>query len=105
MGLFSPCPIHSPMFLKVLFTRVLVSVNNVRQYTDPLCEYCRVALFQHLLQLIISGGTARDLQLPLYPVLATVPVIRLRAVVLRHNLNELARQGRVLCLSYPQISG
>ena len=71
--------------------------------TDPLCEDCGVALFQHLFQLVVCGGAAGDLQLPLYPALAAVPVVRLRAVVLRHHLHELARQRRVLRLSYPQI--
>lgn len=72
-------------------------------YTDPLCEHCRVALLEHLLELVIGGGAAGDLQLPLYPALAAISVVGLRAVVLRHHLHELARQRRVLCLSYPQI--
>lgn len=37
------------------------------------------------------------------PALAAVPVVCLRAVVLGHHLDELARQGRVLGLSYPEI--
>lgn len=73
------------------------------ELTHPLREDSGVALLQHLLELVVGGGAARDLQLPLYPALAAVPVVGLRAVVLRHHLHELARQRRVLSLSYPQI--
>lgn len=71
--------------------------------TYSLSEHCRVALLQHFLELIVGGRASSDLQLSLYPTFAPVPVVGLRAVVLCHHFDELARQRRVLCLSYPQV--
>ena len=80
-------------------------------HDDALGENGRVALLQHVLQLLIRrGATCRnnagnvpqrdvaiyyirssltsDLEVPLDPVLAPLPVIRLRPVVLGHHLHE-----------------
>lgn len=72
-------------------------------HAHPLSEDSRVILLEHSLQLLVRGVPSSDLKLPEYPVFAPVPIVGLRAVVLGHNLDELAREGRVLCLSYPEI--
>lgn len=73
--------------------------------TYALSENSRVPLLQHLFKFIVGGGATGDLQLPLYPTFAPISIVGLRTVVLGHNFNELTRQRRVLCLSYPQIGG
>lgn len=78
-------------------------MDGLKLETYALSENGGVPLLQHLFELVVGGGAAGDLQLPLYPAFATIPVVRLRTVVLGHHFDELARQRRVLRLSYPQV--
>lgn len=66
---------------------------SYRLNTDPLSENGRVSLFEHFLEFIVGGGAARDLELSLYPALAAISVVGLRAVVLGHHLDELAGES------------
>ena len=74
-----------------------------RVHDDALGEDGRVALLDHVLELGVGGGAAGDLELALDPVLAALPVVGLRAVVLRHDLDELARERRVLGLADAEV--
>lgn len=72
-------------------------------YTYALCEDSRIALLQHLLELLICGGSAGDLQLSLYSSFATLSVICLRPIIFGHHFDEFSRERRMLRLAYPQI--
>lgn len=90
-------------------TSYSIPENNLQEFgnrctrTYSLGKHSGIRLFQHLFELIVSGGAASDLKLPLYPAFAPISVVGLRAVVFRHYFHELTRQCRVLCLSYPEI--
>lgn len=74
-------------------------------HDDALRKYCGVSLLEHVLQLIVGGGAARDLQLSLNSPLAPFSVVCLRSVVFCHHLDELSRQCGVLGFSDSEISG